>query len=154
MYLNHQYIKIMKDLKVNSNMFMKLQNDVVEWLRCITLSAINAASFLKREFIDKAARVSWLIQKLYYVEFEFLKNFFLREAVELIVLFLDWSRQVESSRLSRVLDSSSLDLGQDSWLEYSSRVEMFDLSNRAELESWNRVSTRNSRPGPSRHEGR
>ncbi len=45
-----------------------------------------------------------------------------------ILLLIDWLHQVESSRLSRVLDSSRLDLSQNSWLKYLSWVEMFNLS--------------------------
>ncbi len=67
---------------------------------------------------------------------------------------LDWSRRVESSRSSRVFDSSRLDSSQNSWLEYLSRIEMFDSSNRVESEEWNRVSTRNIRLDSSRHEDR
>ena len=50
---------------------------------------------------------------------------------------IDWSRQVKSSRSSRVLDSSRLDSSQNSWFKYSSQVEMFNLSNWVELKSWN-----------------
>ncbi len=48
---------------------------------------------------------------------------------------IDWSRQVKSSRSSRVLDSSRLDSSQNSWFKYSSQVEMFNLSNWVELKS-------------------
>ncbi len=67
-------------------------------------------------------------------------------------LHIDWSRQVKSSRSSRVLDSSRLNSSQNSWLEYSSWIEMFDLSIWVESENWNRVSTRNTRLDSSRHE--
>ena len=69
-------------------------------------------------------------------------------------LKLDWSRRVESSRSSRVFNSSRLDLSQNSWLEYLSWIEMFDSSIQVESESWNRVSTRNTRLDSSRHEDR
>ena len=65
---------------------------------------------------------------------------------------INWSRQVESSRSSRVLNSSRLDSSQNSWFKYLSQVEMFNLSNWVELESWNWVSTWNSRLDSSRHE--
>ena len=67
---------------------------------------------------------------------------------------IDWSRQVKSSRSSRVLDSSRLDSSQNSWFKYSSQVEMFNLSNWVELKSWNWVSTQNSRLDSSKHEDR
>lgn len=57
MYLNRQYIKIMKDLKVDPSVFMKLQNAAVKRLRRITLSAVNVTSFLERELVGKTARV-------------------------------------------------------------------------------------------------
>ncbi len=56
--------------------------------------------------------------------FEFLKLLVNTE----MKMSLNWSRRVESSRSSRVLNSSRLDSSQNSWLEYSSWVEMFDLS--------------------------
>ncbi len=67
---------------------------------------------------------------------------------------LNWLHQVESSRSSRVFDSSRLDSSQNSWLEYSSWVEMFNSSIQVESKSWNRVSTRNSRLDSSRHKDR
>ncbi len=67
-------------------------------------------------------------------------------------LHIDWSRQVKSSRSSRVLDSSRLNSSQNSWLEYSSWIEKFDLSIWVESENWNRVSTWNTRLDSSRHE--
>lgn len=57
MYLNRQYIKIMEDLRVDPDVFMKLQNAAVERLCRTTLSVVNAASFLKRELVGKTARV-------------------------------------------------------------------------------------------------
>lgn len=86
MYLNRQYIKILEDLGVNPNVFMELQNDAVERLRRTTLSAVNAASFLEREFVGKTARLPFLIRKLYHIGFEFLEDSFLRGTIELAVL--------------------------------------------------------------------
>jgi RNA dependent RNA polymerase len=85
-YLNRQYIKILEDLGVDPKVLMELQKDAVERLRRTTLSAANAASFLKRELVGKTARVPWLIEKLYYIGFEFLEDPFLRGTVELAVL--------------------------------------------------------------------
>ncbi len=67
---------------------------------------------------------------------------------------LDWSRWVEYLSSSWVLDSSRLDLSQNSWLKYLSQIKMFNLSIQVESESWNRVSTRNSRLDSSKHEDR
>ncbi len=55
---------------------------------------------------------------------------------------------------SRVLNSSRLDSSQNSWLKYLSQVKMFNSSIQVESESWNWVSTWNSRFDLSRHEDR
>ena len=55
---------------------------------------------------------------------------------------------------SRVLDSSRLDLSQNSWLKYLSQVRRFNSSIRVESEDWDRVSTRNFRLNSSRHEAK
>ncbi len=54
---------------------------------------------------------------------------------------VDWSRRVKSSRSSRVLDLSRLDLSQNSWFKYLSWIEMFSLSIQVESKNWNQVST-------------
>ena len=61
MYLNRQLIKILEDLHVPGKAFLDLQADAVERLRITTLSAVNAASFLQRNFIAKASKLSWLV---------------------------------------------------------------------------------------------
>ncbi len=48
---------------------------------------------------------------------------------------LDWLHQVEYLSLSRVFDSSRLDLSQNSWLEYLSWVRRFDSSIQVESEN-------------------
>ncbi len=67
---------------------------------------------------------------------------------------VDWSRQVEYLSSSWVLDSSRLNLSQNSWLEYLSWVRRFDSSIQVESEGWNWVSTWNSRFNSSRHEAK
>ncbi len=67
---------------------------------------------------------------------------------------VDWLRRVKSSRSSRVLDLSRLDLSQNSWFKYLSWIEMFSLSIQVESKNWNQVSTWNSRLDSSRHEDR
>ena len=47
MFLNRQLIKILEDLGVRDEAFLKLQSDAVESLRITTLSPINAATFLE-----------------------------------------------------------------------------------------------------------
>jgi len=65
---------------------------------------------------------------------------------------LNWSHQVESSRLSQVLDSSRLDSSQNSWFKYLSCIEMFNSSIQVESENWNQVSTWNFWFDSSKHE--
>ena len=52
---------------------------------------------------------------------------------------LDWSRQVESSRSSRVFDSSRLDSSQNFEIEYSSRVRILISSIWVESWCWYRI---------------
>ncbi len=52
---------------------------------------------------------------------------------------LDWSRQVESSRSSRVFDSSRLDSSQNFEIEYSSQVRILISSIRVESWCWYRI---------------
>ena len=86
MYLNRQLIKILEDLHVPDHAFLDLQADAVRKLRMTTLSAINAASFLERNFIGKPARFSWLIRKLWSIGLNFKEDEFLRNTLELAVL--------------------------------------------------------------------
>ena len=86
MYLNRQLIKILEDLGVTPQAFLRLQATEVEKLRMTTLSAINASSFLERNHIGKVARLPWLITKLYAVGFSFADDKFLRDTLELAVL--------------------------------------------------------------------
>lgn len=86
MYLNRQLIKILEDLGVQSHAFLKLQEIAVEDLRNTTKSPLNAVSFLERTQIGKAARVSWLIRKLHYLDIDFHKDDLLRNTLELAIL--------------------------------------------------------------------
>lgn len=86
MYLNRQMIKILEDLGVPDEAFLQLQADAVERLRMTTLSAINASSFLQRNYIGEAARLPWLIRKLWGLGFSFTEDEFLRNTLELGVL--------------------------------------------------------------------
>lgn len=86
MYLNRQLIKILEDLHVPDQAFLDLQTEAVERLRMTTLSAVNAASFLERNYIGKPARLSWLIRKLWGIGFNFNDDDFLRNTLELAVL--------------------------------------------------------------------
>ena len=86
MYLNRQIIKILEDLGVPESSFLDLQADAVEKLRMTTRNAINAANFLKRQDVGKAAKLSWLIRELMDIGLAYEDDDFLRNVVELRVL--------------------------------------------------------------------
>lgn len=86
MYLNRQLIKILEDLRVKDEAFLKLQAIAVDTLRSTTQSPVNAANFLQRNFIGKAARLPWLIRKLLDLNILFNDDMFLRNTLELAIL--------------------------------------------------------------------
>ena len=86
MFLNRPLIKILEDLRVPHEAFLNLQRDAVEKLRITTLSPVNAASFLDRNFIGKLTRTPWLIRKLWAIGLSFTDDDFLRNTVEIAVL--------------------------------------------------------------------
>ena len=86
MFLNRQLIKILEDLNVPEEAFLELQAKAVENLRMTTRSAVNATSFLQRNFIGKAARLPWLIRKLWALGLSFSDDDFLRNTLEVAVL--------------------------------------------------------------------
>ncbi|KAL8810430.1 MAG: hypothetical protein Q9200_002580 [Gallowayella weberi] len=86
MYLNRQLIKILEDLRVPKQAFLELQAEAVEQLRFTTESPINASTYLQRNVIGKAARLPWLIKKLYYIGMSFNDDRFLRDTLELAIL--------------------------------------------------------------------
>jgi len=47
MVLNRQFIKILEDLGISTQVFLDLQRDAVNKLRCMTTSAINTATLLE-----------------------------------------------------------------------------------------------------------
>ncbi|TKA75094.1 hypothetical protein B0A49_03357 [Cryomyces minteri] len=86
MYLNRPLIKILEDLGVSPDALFDLQADVIENLRTITMSPINAASFLERSHVGKSTRTPFLIRALSYLGFDFRDDYFLRDTVEMAVL--------------------------------------------------------------------
>ena len=86
MYLNRQLIKILEDLGVPARVFLGLQAAAVEKLRMTTESPVNAANFLQRNEVGKAAKLSWLIRKLVDLDIIFNDDDFLRNTLELAVL--------------------------------------------------------------------
>ena len=86
MMLNRQLIKILEDLQVPPKAFLDLQAKAVERLRMTTESPVNAANFLKRSYIGIAARLSWLVRKLWGIGLNLDDDDFLRNTIELAVL--------------------------------------------------------------------
>ncbi len=86
MYLNRQLIKILEDLGVPDSAFLDLQANAVERLRMTTVSAINASTFLRRNYIAKEARLPWLVRKLWDLGLSFSDDHFLRNTLEFAVL--------------------------------------------------------------------
>lgn len=86
MYLNRPLIKILEDLHVPYHAFLSLQETAVEKLRTTTASPVNAANFLQRNYIGKAARLPWLLRKLFDLQILFNEDDFLRMTLELAIL--------------------------------------------------------------------
>ena len=86
MYLNRPLIKILEDLGVPYSAFLRLQEVAVDQLRTTTESPVNAANFLQRNYIGKAARLPWLVRKLQDIDISFNEDEFLRMALELAIL--------------------------------------------------------------------
>lgn len=86
MYLNRPLIKILEDLGVPESAFLHLQEEAVDQLRMTTESPVNAANFLQRNYIGKAARLPWLVRKLLDINIYFNEDDFLRNVLELAVL--------------------------------------------------------------------
>jgi hypothetical protein len=85
-YLNRQLIKIMEDMGVDENWFLKLQAQEVERLRTITDSPVNASSFLKRQSIGEPVHLPWLINELTMLNLDFREDGFLRDVLEVALL--------------------------------------------------------------------
>lgn len=86
MYLNRPVIKLLEDLGVEDEAFMRLQSQAVAKLRASTLSAKSAAQFLQHNQIGEAARLPWLIRKLWSMGLQFRDDYLLRNTLETAVL--------------------------------------------------------------------
>ncbi|KAF2838607.1 RdRP-domain-containing protein [Patellaria atrata CBS 101060] len=86
LYLNRQFIKILEDLGIPANVFLDLQTVMIEKLRRVTLSPINAAYFLETNFVGKGAGIPSLIRLLDDIGLPFQQDDFLRDTVEIAVL--------------------------------------------------------------------
>lgn len=86
MYLNRQFIKILEDLGVPDQVFLDLQNGMVERLRRITKSPINAATFLEHARVGQATRMPYLLRMLEELNLSFNEDDFLSHVVEIAAL--------------------------------------------------------------------
>jgi hypothetical protein len=86
LFLNRQFIKIMEDMGVDEQFFLKNQEKEVKRLRSITASPINASNFLKRQSIGEVMHLPWLINKLTSLNLDFRADGFLRDVLEMGLL--------------------------------------------------------------------
>ncbi|KKY15588.1 putative rna-dependent rna polymerase [Diplodia seriata] len=86
MYLNRQFIKILEDLGVPDHVFLELQSNMVEQLRRITKSPVNAASFLEHVRVGQATKMPYLVRMLDDLDFSFNEDDFLSHVVEIAAL--------------------------------------------------------------------
>ncbi|KAK1825029.1 hypothetical protein LTR12_000570 [Friedmanniomyces endolithicus] len=86
MVLNRQFIKILEDLGVHTDVFLQLQNEQVDELRCMLTSARNTASLLDTLEMTKATRLSSLINDLHDIGLDYHTDYFLYGVVEMAVI--------------------------------------------------------------------
>ena len=86
LYLNQQYIKILEDLGVDVDVFQKLQKQDIDRLRKTASSPTDAAAFLHRDSVGRAAKLPYLLRKLQSMGLSFHADKFLNNAVELRML--------------------------------------------------------------------
>ncbi|KAK1082418.1 hypothetical protein LTR33_003936 [Friedmanniomyces endolithicus] len=86
MVLNRQFIKILEDLGVPTDVFLQLQNEQVDKLRCMLTSARNTASLLDTLEMTKATRLSSLINDLHDIGLDYHTDHFLYGVVEMAVI--------------------------------------------------------------------
>ncbi|EGE83653.2 RNA-dependent RNA polymerase, variant 2 [Blastomyces dermatitidis ATCC 18188] len=85
-FLNAQLIKILEDLGVDGNVFLKLQRDEILRLRATATSTTQAAKFLEDTNIAKSVGLPWLISILEALGLRHSDDEFLRRVMELVVL--------------------------------------------------------------------
>ena len=86
MFLNRQYIKILEDLGVSADVFLRLQRQRVKELRMMTTSHVNASKFLEFHHIGIAAHLPYLIKLLGYIGVPLQADDFLQGVVEVAAL--------------------------------------------------------------------
>lgn len=86
MVLNRQFIKILEDLGVPDDAFLRLQTQAVNNLRCMTTSPANTATFLEEVSSTKATRLPQLITLLAEIGLNYHIDSFLYRVVEMAVI--------------------------------------------------------------------
>ena len=86
MVLNLQVIKILEDLGAPAEWFLKLQANEMNYLRGITSSVSNTASFLRYQSIGGAVRLDRFLREVEKMGADYREDLFLRSAIEAVVL--------------------------------------------------------------------
>ena len=86
MVLNRQFTKILEDLGIEDSAFIDLQKTAVDKLRCMTTSAVNAATFLEEIHITRATRMPSLIRHLNQIGLDYHQDSFLYGVVEMGII--------------------------------------------------------------------
>lgn len=84
--LNRQMIKILEDMGVADDWFLKLQNTELTRLKGVTANASNTARFLKAQSIGQPFRLHQLFRQCDLLNIDYRKEAFLRSVVEAAVL--------------------------------------------------------------------
>ncbi|KAK2043345.1 RNA dependent RNA polymerase [Colletotrichum somersetense] len=86
MVLNRQMIKIMEDLGVDKNFFLRLQKNELDRLRAVTADAYNTGTFLHLQGVGSAFFLPTFIKSLEKYGIDYRRDDFLRAVVESTVL--------------------------------------------------------------------
>ncbi|KAI1084614.1 rna-dependent rna polymerase [Whalleya microplaca] len=84
--LNRQMIKILEDMGVPDDWFLKLQNKELKRLQLITAQTDNTVIFLKQQKIGEPIRFHQFIRRLHKLNIDYRKDTFLCSLVEAVVL--------------------------------------------------------------------
>ncbi|GME35173.1 RNA-dependent RNA polymerase eukaryotic-type [Neofusicoccum parvum] len=86
MYLNRQLVKILEDLGVPAENFLALEEQMIEQIRRIPRSPLNAAIFLETARVGLSTRMPFLFRVLDELDLSFGGDGFLEHMVEIAVL--------------------------------------------------------------------
>ncbi|KAF2466775.1 rna-dependent rna polymeras-like protein [Lindgomyces ingoldianus] len=86
MYLNHQFIKILEDLKVPHKNILDVQNDAIQELKMMLGHPRNAASFLEKCRIGTSAWMPKLLELLHAIGLSFYADKFLMGVLEIAAM--------------------------------------------------------------------